>query len=163
MQAVHNWGEPVEEWEWKDIYNDIEIPEEKILARPDDLSEETVTALLLNTDSNSLEKIKTSATQKDLCNLIKSDDITIDRISLGRFCLPAVYSKAFTKENAMPSAVDAYGRPKNFGNLLLFNRDGNDYLSSILKEDIEYIKNYVSVIYDENTDSNRTVLTLSWY
>lgn len=150
LYANHDWDAPLS-------------PIKKILARPDDLPEETVTALLLNTDTNSLEKIKTSATQKDLCDLIKSDGITIDRISLGRFCLPAVYSKAFTKENAMPSVVDELGRPRNFGNLLLFNCDGNNYLSSILKEDIEYIKNYISVIYDEKTDSNRTVLTSTWF
>lgn len=162
MGLMTNWDEPLEEWR-KDFSDDIEIHVKKILARPDDLPEETVTALLLNTDTNSLEKIKTSATQKDLQTLIKSDDITIDRISLGRFCLPAVYSKAFTKENAMPSVVDELGRPRNFGNLLLFNCDGNNYLSSILKEDIEYIKNYISVIYDENTDSNRTVLTVTWF
>ena len=151
-----------------DLYNNHDwdaplSPIKKILARPDDLPEETVTALLLNTDTNSLEKIKTSAMQKDLCDLIKSDDITISRTSLGRFCLPAVYSKEFTKDNAMPSVVDELGRPRNFGNLLLFNCDGNNYLSSILKEDIEYIKNYISVIYDENTDSNRTVLTSTWF
>lgn len=162
MGILTNWGEPVEEW-W-DNYQDIPLsPIKKILARPDDLPEETVTALLLNTDTNSLEKIKTSAMQKDLQALIKSDDITISRTSLGRFCLPAVYSKEFTKDNAMPSVVDELGRPRNFGNLLLFNCDGNNYLSSILKEDIEYIKNYISVIYDENTDSNRTVLTSTWF
>ena len=146
----HDWDAPLS-------------PIKKILARPDNLPEETVTALLLNTDTNSLEKIKTSAMQKDLQALIKSNDITISRISLGRFCLPAVYSKEFTKDNAMPSVVDELGRPRNFGNLLLFNCDGNNYLSSILKEDIEYIKNYISVIYDENTDSNRTVLTSTWF
>lgn len=150
LYANHDWDAPLS-------------PIKKILARPDDLPEETVTALLLNTDTNSLEKIKTSATQKDLQALIKSDDIIIDRISMGRFCLPAVYSNAFAKDNAMPSAVDELGRPRIFGNLLLFNRDGNNYLSSILKEDIEYIKNYISVIYDENTDSNRTVLTTTWF
>ena len=150
LYANHDWDAPLS-------------PIKKILARPDDLPKETVTALLLNTDTNSLEKIKTNATQKDLQTLIKSDDIIIDRISMGRFCLPVVYSRDFTKDNAMPSAVDELGRPINFGNLLLFNCDGNDYLSSILKEDIDYIKNYVSVIYDENTDSNRTVLTLSWF
>lgn len=119
-------------------------------------------SLLLNTNTNKIRAVKTKADLDDLYRLIECNTIDIVTRQIGNKVFDIVVDdEGLLKEDAKISAVDDFGEPMLFGNLLFFHNDGNGNFTELNEDDIECIRKHTRTIIDSNSEK-RTVVEVRY-
>lgn len=115
-------------------------------------------SLLLNTNTNKLRAVKTKGDLDDLYRLIECNTIDIVTRQIGNKVFDIVIDdEGLLVENAKISAVDDFGEPMLFGNLLFFNNDGNGNLTELTEDDIKCIRKHTRTITDSDNEERTAV------
>lgn len=119
-------------------------------------------SLLLNTNTNKVRAVKTKGDLDDLYRLIECNTIDIVTRQIGNKVFDIVVDdEGLLVENAKISAVDDFGEPMLFGNLLFFNNDGNGNLTELSEADIKCIRKHTRTITDSD-NKERTVVEVRY-
>ena len=124
-------------------------------------SQQVMRSLLLNTNTNKIRALKTTAELDELYRLIGCGNIDIVTRKIGERVFEIVVDdEGLAKDDAKISAVDEFNVPMLFGNLLFFRNDGNGNLIELTEDDIKCIRKHTRTI--DFDDEKRTVVEVKW-